>query len=267
MTIIKALSHVDAYRAKASATDINELSGRTGRPDLTRFVTDQILAKLPISGDCFLVDIGCGDGFLLKRIVEGHTGNFSGRLIGILPTEEEVVRVRDNLQLNDTDKGFIAIRKGLSVATGLADCVADLVVCNGVFLILEDISNVHDSLTEIYRIAKPGATIFIGEIPASDEMADKKYGDSISGWLFWVLRNQGVLAFLLRLRQACLAFFSKEPFIVAPKKLFHMEPNDFSVMLHNHGFSLVDHYQHKEVDLDGKIGVSKTRWDYVIKKN
>ena len=45
MPIIKCETYVDVYRSKASSKDINELSGRTGRPDLTDFISQQIIKK------------------------------------------------------------------------------------------------------------------------------------------------------------------------------------------------------------------------------
>ena len=68
MPIIKAADFIEVYRAKASASDINELSGRTGRPDLTKFVNSQILPLLQLSSDDTLVDIGCGTGGYLRRL-------------------------------------------------------------------------------------------------------------------------------------------------------------------------------------------------------
>ena len=67
MPIIKCKSFIDAYRYKASSRDINELSGRMGRPDLTNFINRQIINKLFIDCDDVVIDIGCGDGTLLKK--------------------------------------------------------------------------------------------------------------------------------------------------------------------------------------------------------
>jgi hypothetical protein len=44
MAIHKAANLIEVYRAKAKSKDINELTGRIGRPDLTRFVTKNIIA-------------------------------------------------------------------------------------------------------------------------------------------------------------------------------------------------------------------------------
>ena len=97
MAIHKTKNLVETYRAKAGAKDINELTGRTGRPDLTRFVISQMIAKIPVNENMILVDIGCGDGLFLKKAAESGLDSYKGRLIGILPTKEEVIRVRNHL--------------------------------------------------------------------------------------------------------------------------------------------------------------------------
>lgn len=67
MAVYKSTTYVDVYRAKSKAKDINELSGRTGRPELTDFVTNQIVSKLPLRDDTVLVDLGCGEASLLLK--------------------------------------------------------------------------------------------------------------------------------------------------------------------------------------------------------
>jgi ubiquinone/menaquinone biosynthesis C-methylase UbiE len=73
---------------------------------------------------------------------------------------------------------------------------------------------VKDALREIARITKPSGHVFIGEVPYVNEHEGKKYGDSISLWLWWVLRNQGLAQFFTRLKQTFVALFYKEPDLV-----------------------------------------------------
>jgi ubiquinone/menaquinone biosynthesis C-methylase UbiE len=266
MTIYKTATFVETYRAKAAAKDINELSGRTGRPDLTQFVTSQIVKKLPIKADTILVDIGCGDGSLLLKAAEKGLDSREGRLIGILPTSEEVTRVGRHLQESHDYKPSISIQLGLAEKTDLPDNFCDVLVCNGVLLVLQKAETVKMALSEIHRICKDGATVYIGETPDTDEMAGRNYGDSIASWLWWVLKNQGFESFYIRLKQTVRAFFSSEPFIIAPKKLFHMAPDEFIDLMKQHGLDVIEHYRHKETDSTGAIGESKTRWDYIAVK-
>jgi hypothetical protein len=127
MAIVKCKTYVEVYEHKARCKDPHELSGRTGRPDLTTFVCKSILSCLSVSPTHNLVDVGCGDGTLLKLV----SGTVS-QAIGLLPTDAEVERVRSLLcrVLN------IQIRRGLAQSTGLPSQVAERVVCNGVFITL-----------------------------------------------------------------------------------------------------------------------------------
>lgn len=262
MGIVKPKDYVEAYRARVQASDINELSGRTGRPDLTTFVSANIVQKLKLSEHDSLVDIGCGDGSALAEASK-YISPWSGRLVGLLPTDDEVIRVREHLI---TKAPFVNIARGRTTDTGLPNEFADKVISNGVFLILVEESVVDASLREIARICKPGATIFIGELPDTNELSGKTYDDSITLWLYWVLVNQGVRAFLHRLAQVIKCLLTTEPFIISPKTMFWMEPSSFRKKLESHGFNLLECYRHLELDTAGNIIASHCRFDYVITK-
>lgn len=268
MTIVKTKSLVETYRAKASSKDINELTGRTGRPDLTKFVINQMALKLPTEADTILVDIGCGDGLFLLKSADNGLDSYKGRLIGILPTAEEVARVRNHLLLeSNTNQYLISIELGLAEKTNVPSSYCDTLVCNSVLHGGgQTIENVKLALSEFYRITKVGGTIFIGEMPDSNEMEGRDYGNSITSWLLWVLKNQGFKSFWTRLKQTVPALFSSEPFVIAPKNMFYMPPVNFIALLAQHGIEVVEHYKHKEIDNEGNIFDSKTRWDYIAVK-
>lgn len=264
MTIHKPTNFIEAYRAKALSKDINELTGRTGRPDLTRFVIHQMVSNISFKADSIVVDIGCGDGLFLQKAVENGVDGFKGRLIGILPTKEEVCRVREHL-LNTSNK-LISIESGLLDNTNLPGEFADVVVSNGTFCFLQNEENVNDALLEIKRIAKSGGVVFIGELPDSDEMAGRNYGGSITAWLFWVLKNQGANQFIVRLKQTLIGLFGGEPFVISPKNILFMRPHEFIKLLESNGFKMLKYYKHKEIDSEGKVYDSATRWDYLVCK-
>lgn len=267
MPIHRTADFIETYRAKARAGDINELSGRTGRPDLTDFVARRMAARLPVHADTVLVDVGCGDGRFLLRCAEAGLDGFKGRLIGLLPTREEVSRVRGHLLDEAACRGrLVSVEPGLAQRTGLPGDFADLLVCNGVLLVLQDVGEVSCALAEFHRITKPGGIVFIGELPDTDEMAGRDYGDSISGWLAWVLRNQGAAACWARARQVLNASFSREPFVIGPKRIFHMPPGPFIEMLERQGLELVACHRHEEIDAAGQVHESRTRWDYIARK-
>ena len=254
MPIIKCKDHIEVYERKARSGDLHELSGRTGRADLTQYVAQSIAATLPLRSGDLLVDIGCGDGTLIGLVADKVAS-----VVGILPTAAEVGRVRPLFTSNER----IEIRQGLSQQTGLPAAIADVVVCNGVFLLLSS-SQVDQSFREIARIGKPGSTAFIGEVPRVDEFRDRTYGDSIGGWLWWVLRNQGLGAFATRLRQTLVAFLSSEPMMIGPKEYFFCEPAAFIALAQAHGLKLQTHFPHPEVATTGENMSSATRWDYVF---
>src|SRR5258705_9768731 len=118
---------------------------------LTQHVQEQIVREVGLTADDTLVDIGCGDGTLLllaKRLGVSNT-------TGLHATEEEASIVR-NLGLE--------VRQGFTDSLPLSDETASVVVCNNVLLVVPR-EKIPASLREIYRVAKPGARILIGEIP------------------------------------------------------------------------------------------------------
>lgn len=265
MTIYKTKNLIETYRVKSKCKNINELSGRTGRPDLTHFVVSQIILNLPmLNKDDVIVDVGCGDGCLLVDLAK----NGFSKVFGILPTVEEIHRVKGHLIKNYFQvKDVISISLGLSENTELPPNFSNYVICNSVLHNLgKTLKNVELSINEFYRISKKGGIIFIGEIPDMDELKGRNYGDSIFGWLFWVLRNRGIFEFLSRIKQTYLAIVTDEPLILTPKEMFYMAPDKFITLLESHGFKILKWYKHLEIDKDGNIYCNPTRWNYIAMK-
>lgn len=254
MAIIKVNSRLDEYKHRAKSNDINELSGRTNRSDVTLFVAQQIFNNLDLQPDDIFVDIGCGDGTLLeisKNIISSGTG--------VLPNNEEVSRVTNRFKNSN-----ISIIQGFSNATGLKNDNYTKIASNSVFLLLnEDI--VDKTLEEIYRISKPNALVFIGELPLYNEVEGKDYGNSIIKWLIWTYKNEGIKRFFYRLKQTINAVFSKEPFLVAPKEQYFVSKDDFIKQAENFGFELVDTFRHTTITEDKKLVQSPSRQDYIFK--
>ena len=120
------------------------------------------------------------------------------------------------------------------------------------------------ALSEFYRISKKGGEIFIGELPDRNENKNKNYKDSILRWLIWVLRYEGLFAFIKRLKQTFLSLISSEPLIIVPKEnIFYMKPKNFIKELNQHGIKTTKYYRHKEIDKYGREYISKTRWNYI----
>jgi ubiquinone/menaquinone biosynthesis C-methylase UbiE len=269
MTIIKTKNSIEEYRARAKSKDINELTGRTGRSDLTKYVIYEIIKKIPIKNNFNVLDVGCGDGLFLIESSKRINGKFTGEFIGILPTNEEVERVKNHIEKNFGNNNIpIRIDNGKLGKVNLPLSYCDVIICNSVFHVGNQTQDdAEKALKEFSRILKIGGTLFVGELPDTDENIGKNYGDSISSWLFWVFKNQGVQAFLSRLKQTIPALLSKEPFIISPKqKIFCMKPKNFINLAKKYDFELISNFRHKEIDKNRSEFLSKTRWDYIFKK-
>jgi ubiquinone/menaquinone biosynthesis C-methylase UbiE len=268
MTIYKSNTLIETYKIKAKCKDINELTGRTGRPDLTQFIIANVLDELDLKKNTILVDIGCGDGTLLARSVTKGIDSYLGRVIGILPTHDEVMRVRHHLLTkSEISHHLISIEAGTAEKTNLPDGFCDILVCNGVLHGAgQKRDDVIEALKEFRRIVKDNGYIFIGEMPDRNELENKEYGDSILKWLIWVLKKEGLGSLFKRLRQLIPAFFSNEPFIISPKVMFFMAPNEFIALLEEYGFEVIKHYKNKEINEIGLISESATRWNYFARK-
>jgi cyclopropane fatty-acyl-phospholipid synthase-like methyltransferase len=70
-------------------TDIHKFSGRGSDCVLTEFINQRILAELAIDVHDRLVDIGCGDGTLLRAALQAGVSS----AIGLSGAEEEAERL------------------------------------------------------------------------------------------------------------------------------------------------------------------------------
>lgn len=153
--ISRSDDYVEYCRETAkSARELHDLALRgREKKEITRLIHEQIVEAVePGPGDD-LVDIGCGDGILLRMAQK--IGVHSA--LGLLATDEEVALVR---------RTGLDVRQGLTHQLPIPDAAASVVVCNNVLLIVPR-DRISASLREICRIAKPGARIFIGEIPVA----------------------------------------------------------------------------------------------------
>lgn len=256
MPIIRCQTHLEVYKERASAADLHELSGRGSNRRLTQFIAEDILGKLGKTRANKLVDIGCGDGTLLQ-LASPHIGLG----YGILPNQEEVARVAAALS------GYpqIAVLLGNACSLPEETSGADVIVCNGVFILLDE-EDVSRSLAEMARIAEADAVVFLGEVPQIDEMAGRNYGDSLVRWLVWTAQNRGLRAFLDALSKCIKAWLFGEKLIIAPKRIFMAQPSRMIDLCEQHGFVVKEHWAHRELDTEGNVVSSTTRSDYLLQK-
>lgn len=260
---------VETYRLKTLHGQIHELSGRDDK-ELTKIISDRIIDIIqPVSGHV-IVDIGCGDGTLLSRIAELKNLSAKAVLIGILPNHEEVSKVqihlstfKSNLRCKD-----ISIKRGLAQATGLRDHSVDLIICNSVLHGAgQTYSLVRDALDEFSRIAKDGCVLFIGEMPARDELAGRNYGNSVFKWLLWTARHRGMGRLVSDFKSLVKALFFGAPFIIEPKYMFFIEPSKFEVMLSECGFTLQRYFKHEGHLEPRGYFENSDRWNYIALKS
>lgn len=269
MTIYKARTLADSYKLRSKAKNINELNGRGEYRDLTDFVISNILLQFKIKPTSTIVDVGCGDCTLFKQLLKKFKGGYSGKLIGILPNLEEILRVeRSIIDNHEIKSSVIALQHGTVDNINLPDGHCDLLVVNSVIHgAAENLKDARTALIELIRIIKPGGQLYIGELPSVDEFADRNYNkDSIISWLKWIYIQRGFPEFWVNFLRVIKCMVSKEPFIIEPKKKFYMLPENFIEMMKNFGVQVIRYYPHQELN-QNKVPIdSVSRWNYIFVK-
>jgi ubiquinone/menaquinone biosynthesis C-methylase UbiE len=220
------------------------LRGRD-KKEITRRVHEQIVEAVALRAEDDLVDIGCGDGTLLRM------GQRAGvrSAIGLLATEEEVDLLRGS---------GLEARQGLTHQLPLPSECASVVVCNSVLLIVPR-ENIPASLREIYRVAKPGARIYIGEIPFVKPNDPTPHFKTRRAALSHLYRNQGVRPWFGMLRRMLWWSVTQQPTIIRPGTAvsFYAAPDEFIAIAGEAGLNLVRYWQHEDPN---------TRNNYLFRK-
>jgi len=147
--ISRSDDYVEYCRETAKyARDLHDLALRgRDKKQTTRLVNEHIIEVVHLRPDDDLVDIGCGDGTLLRIAHDLRVRS----ALGLLATEEEVSLVR---------RTGLNVQVGLSDQLPLADGIASVVVCNNVLLIVPR-ERILTSLREISRVARPGGPAWL----------------------------------------------------------------------------------------------------------
>jgi len=122
-----------------------------GREAITVSINQRIADAVELGPDDDLVDIGCGDGTLLRLAADRHVQS----AVGFLATDEEVALVAAT---------GLKVKQALTDRLPMANGSASVVVSNSVLLVVPR-EKILESLREMCRIAKTGARIYVGEIP------------------------------------------------------------------------------------------------------
>jgi SAM-dependent methyltransferase len=200
---------------------------------ITRLVHESIVREVRLGPGDDLVDVGCGDGTLL-RMGQAMGANSA---IGLHATEEEACIVR-RLGLD--------ARQGLSHELPLKDCSASVVVCNNVLLIVPR-EQIVRSLLEIYRIARPGARVYLGEIPFVAGPAPEPQFDSARETLVYLYRKHGMRTCLGMARRMAYWKVARKPMVINDGRVvaFYSEPEEFIAMAGSVGLQLVRYWKHE----------------------
>jgi ubiquinone/menaquinone biosynthesis C-methylase UbiE len=251
MTGTSKITHSDDYVEYCRETarrvrTLHDLALRgRNKEEITRQIHERIVEAVGLHSGDDLVDIGCGDGTLLK--MAERIGIKSA--LGLLATEEEVALLRQS---------GVNVKQGFTDQLPIGDETASVVVCNNVLLIVPK-DKIPASLREIYRISKPGARIFVGEIPFVQNQASEPRFESRRETLSYLYRTYGLRTWFGMLRRmAYWTLTGKPPVILDGTGIsFYAQPEEFIEMATAAGLQLVRYWQHEDPN---------TRNNYLLRK-
>jgi ubiquinone/menaquinone biosynthesis C-methylase UbiE len=231
--ITRSDDYVEYCRQTAKeARDPHDLAlrGRKNK-EVTKRVHQQIADAVDLHAGDDLIDIGCGDGSML-RIADAAGANSA---IGLLATEEEVALLR---------------RFGLNVIQGLADRLplrdasASVVVCNNVLLVVPR-ENIPASLREINRVAKPSARIFLGEIPYVEQSDPTPRFGTRRELLSHLYRTHGFRTWFGMVRRMAYRQLTGKPSVIDTGTAisFWAAPEEFVAMTQAAGLQFLRYWQ------------------------
>ena len=217
-----------------------------GKEEVTAAIQSRIVQELGLGPGDDLVDVGCGDGTLLRMALK--LGARSA--LGLLATDEEVTLVRAT---------GLDVRQAFTDQLLLPDASASVVVCNSVLLVVPR-EKVPASLREIHRIAKPGARIFIGEIPFVPGPPSEPQFNSSWRTLAYLYRKHGLRTCLGMARRLAYWKATGKPIVLrdGTQISFYASAEDFLTLARNAGLTPVRHWRHNHPD---------TRNNFLFTKN
>jgi ubiquinone/menaquinone biosynthesis C-methylase UbiE len=232
--------------------DLHILAGRGPYKAVTQFVNRRIVDQLAIRSGDRLVDVGCGDGFLLRLALKAGVEV----AVGLNASEAECRPLRV-LGLD--------VRQGLADSLPLPDRFASVVVCSCVLLLVPE-KQMSRCLFEIARVCQPNARVWIGEIPRVQEPPNSPTHQTIAQMLWWMLRKRGLRSFLGMCRRL-LTGAQRGPVLINPlAAVFWASPEVFSEMASKAGLALERSFPHQTLDENQNPCVHPTRHDYLFRR-
>jgi ubiquinone/menaquinone biosynthesis C-methylase UbiE len=198
------------------------LRGRN-KQEVTRLIHERIAAAVGLQSGDDVVDIGCGDGTLLRMAQRAGART----IIGLLATEEEVAVLR---------RAGVDAKQGLTDQLPLPDECASVIVCNSVLLVVAR-EKIPASLREIHRIAKPGARVFLGEIPFAEQHDPTPQFATRRETLRYLYRKHGLRTWFGMLRRIVWWALRGKPAVICPGTVisFYASPTEFLAMAQDAG--------------------------------
>jgi ubiquinone/menaquinone biosynthesis C-methylase UbiE len=213
---------------------------------LTQRIHQQIVEAVGLCADDDLVDIGCGDGTLLRMAQQAGARSS----LGLLATDEEVALLR-RFGLN--------ARQALTDKLPLPDQCASVIVCNSVLLVVPR-EKISASLREMYRIAKPEARIYVGEIPFVRPPDPTPKFTSRKEMLSFLYRERGFRTWFGMLRRMAHWQLTGEPAVInsGTATSFWAVQQEFIGLAQAAGLQTIRYWQHEDPN---------TRNNYLLRKS
>ena len=215
--------------------DIHDLALRgKDKQAVTRRIQEHILRAVDIRPDDDLVDVGCGDGTLLRIAQERGVRS----ALGLLATEEEAAIVR---------KLGLPVRQGFTDKLPLAEQSASVVVCNNVLLVVPR-EKILPSLREFFRVSKPGARVYVGEIPLEPGPPPEPVFSTARETLAYIYRQHGLRAWVGMVRRMLYWKLTGQPMVIRGGSTisFFATPSEFAAMGESAGLRHVRSWPHED---------------------
>jgi len=190
--------------------------------------------------------VGPGDGALFRSI-----STRVRRCCGVDPSESAIARLRRSFQ------GVPNVEFSVGSAGSIPhpDACFDIVVINSVLQMLPSLPAVERSLVELTRVCRPGARIFVGELPFRSEL-----GRGVLVHLARKLYEFGARSLLRTLYHVyARPLFRGEPILFYPANNLHIPQAAFEAVCGKLGLG-VECRRHQELRRP-----SSTRNDYLLR--
>ena len=240
-----AKDHREAYHLWAlHSSDFALMANRDA--ETTRQKLGRVAEQLPLAPSSSLLDVGPGDGALFRFVAQKVE-----RCCGVDPSDAAVAKLRA-LFAGVPNVEFVV---GSAEQIPYPDGKFDVVVVNSVLHSLASEEDVDRSLSELVRVCKPGAFLFVGEVPFRSEL-DR----GIFVHLARKLWEFGLRAFVRNLWATYARPLRRgEPLVLYPARNLHFPEAKFLAMCSRHGAS-GEARRHRELRR-----ASRTRNDYLLR--